>query len=341
MAERNSGNEDQRWMLHALSLAERGRGLASPNPCVGAVIVHRGRCVGVGYHCGPGTPHAEVHALRRAGVRAKNATLYVTLEPCSTHGRTGPCTEAILQAGLRRVVVGTTDPNPRHQGQGCLILEQAGLELTRDVEESRCREMIAGFSTWITKGRPRVTLKAALSLDGRITRLPGEPKRMSSPSSWKKVLETRAHADAILVGGETVRTDNPRLHVPCRSRGSQPWRVVMTRSGSLPIHSHVFAEPERSLIYRDKSWPEVLQDLGQRGVTELLVEGGGQIHGGLRDAKLVDRVIFQLTPWLTCGDTPAVAGEGAQTNAEGLRLISPTYEQVGPDLWGEAMYSAE
>jgi diaminohydroxyphosphoribosylaminopyrimidine deaminase/5-amino-6-(5-phosphoribosylamino)uracil reductase len=204
---------DEKLMRAALREAERGLGLTSPNPTVGAVIVRSGRIIARGWHHQAGQPHAEIEALSalRNPRQAKGATLYVTLEPCSTHGRTPPCVEAILRAGLARVVVGATDPNPRHAGRGIELLRAAGVETVTGVLEAECVALNEGFNKWIVTGMPWVIAKAGLSLDGRLTRPPGEGQWLTSPESRADAMRLRARVDAILIGANTLRADNPRL----------------------------------------------------------------------------------------------------------------------------------
>ena len=302
-------------MRLALREAERGVGRTSPNPAVGAVIVRGGRVLAWGYHHAAGQPHAEIealHALRRPG-QARGATIYVTLEPCSTHGRTPPCTDAILRAGLARVVIGATDPNPRHAGSGVGLLESGGVEVRTGVLEEECRRLNRPFNRWIVTGRPWVIAKVALTLDGRLTRPPGEDRWLSGPAARAHAHRQRARVDAILVGAGTVRADNPRLtvrEVPGADPTRQPWRVVLTRSGDLPAGAHLFTDEwrERTLVVRDQTLEAALGELGRRQVTSVLIEGGGQVLGQAFAAGLVDEVQFYFTPWLAGGPGIAVAG---------------------------------
>ena len=227
---------DERFMRLALREAERGRGQTSPNPAVGAVIVKNGRVLARGFHHRAGQPHAEIEALQALGSesRARGATIYVTLEPCSTHGRTPPCTEAIRRAGFARVVIGATDPNPRHAGKAVAILEAAGIVVRPGILSAECAALNPAFNRWIVTGRPWVIAKAALTLDGRLTRPPGEDRWLSGPAARAAGHRLRAQVDAILIGAGTLRADNPRLTVrgvPGADPQRQPWRVVLTRGG--------------------------------------------------------------------------------------------------------------
>ena len=331
--------EDERFMRLTLREAERGVGRTSPNPAVGAVIVRGGRVLARGHHRAAGQPHAEIEALRalKRPAQARGATIYVTLEPCSTHGRTPPCTEAILRAGLARVVVGATDPNPRHAGGGIGILEAGGVKVRAGVLDEECRRLNRPFNRWIVTGRPWVIGKVALTLDGRLSRPPGEDRWLSGPAARAHAHRQRARVDAILVGAGTVRADNPRLTVrgvPDADPGRQPWRVVLTRGGDLPAGAHLFTDKwrERTLVFRDQPLAAVLGDLGARQVTSVLIEGGGQVLGQAFEAGLVDEVQFYFTPWLAGGNGVAVAGEGCPF---GPGAITSDYrcERLGPDVF--------
>ena len=324
-------------MRAALHEARRGLGRTSPNPAVGAVVVSPGgEVLARGWHHAAGQPHAEIEALRALPdpARARGATLYVTLEPCSTHGRTPPCTDAILRAGLARVVVGATDPNPAHAGRGLDVLRAAGVEVRAGVLGDECAALNRPFNRWIVTGRPWVIAKAALSLDGRLARPAGEGQWLTGPAARAHAhRRLRARVDAILVGAGTVRTDDPALTV--RSgvvRGGaparQPWRVVLTRSGDLPAGARLFtdAHRDRTLVLRGRSLGEVLDDLGQRQVTSLLVEGGAETLASFFDAELVDEVRFYLAPLLT-GDGPS-----ALKLAGPVTLLEPRYRRLGPDV---------
>ncbi len=329
--------DDEKFMRLALREAVRGVGCTSPNPAVGAVIVKGGRVIAKGWHRCAGGPHAEIEALRslKNPGRARGATLYVTLEPCCTHGRTPPCTAAIAQAGLARVVVGATDPNPRHAGRGFAVLKKAGINVTSGVLAERCAALNAAFNKWITTGLPLVIAKAGLSLDGRLTRPPGEGAWLTSEKSRADAMRLRARVDAILVGAATVRADNPRLTLR-GLRGSsprQPWRVVLTRGGRLPEDAHLFSDEyrERTLVFRGKSLRAVLCDLGKRGCTSVMIEGGGALLGSAFDARLVDRVHFYLAP-LLCGGPAVIGGIGAGSTRDALKLENVSFRKIGPDL---------
>jgi diaminohydroxyphosphoribosylaminopyrimidine deaminase / 5-amino-6-(5-phosphoribosylamino)uracil reductase len=326
---------DEKFMRAALNEARKALGHTSPNPAVGAVLVIGNRIVAKGHHRQAGRDHAEVECLRNfaAPVPAR-ATLYVTLEPCSTEGRTAPCTDAILQAGVRNVVVGATDVNPRHSGKGIVQLRNAGVRVREGVLADECAQINEAFNKWIVTGRPFVIAKCGMSLDGRLTRPVGEPRWITGRSARRHAHQLRARVDAILVGAETVRADNPRLTVREVRRARQPWRVVLTRSGKLPQHAHLFSDRFRSrtLIYQRKSLVAVLKNLGERGVTSVLMEGGGEVLGQALDARLVDKVQLYLGPILTEGSVIAFPGRGAENAANALRLRSVSYRQIGESV---------
>jgi diaminohydroxyphosphoribosylaminopyrimidine deaminase/5-amino-6-(5-phosphoribosylamino)uracil reductase len=327
--------DDEKFMRAALREARRGLGQTSPNPAVGAVIVRAGRVVASGFHRRAGSPHAEIEAMR--GLRhprlARGATLYVTLEPCSTHGRTPPCVEAIGQHGFARVVIGTIDPNPAHAGRGIELLRAAGLEVATGVIEAECRELNVAFNKWIVTGLPFVIAKAALSLDGRLTRPPGEGQWLSNAASRADAHRLRASVDAILIGAGTLRADNPRLTVRGVRGARQPWRVIVAGRERLPKDAHVFTDEHRAhtLVCRGKSLRAALRDLGKRQVTSVLIEGGGRVLGAAFDERLVDRAQFYLAP-LFCGGPDVIGGRGAASTAAALELKHPHYTKIGDDL---------
>ncbi len=332
---------DQRHLAFALREAQRGLGLTSPNPAVGAVIVKAGRVLAKGYHRRAGCPHAEIEALSalRSPAAGRGATLYVTLEPCSTHGRTPPCVEAIIRAGISRVVVGAIDPNPRHAGRGIALLQDAGIEVQTGVLEPECRELNAPFNKWITTGLPWVIAKVGMSLDGRLTRPPGEGQWLTSPASRADAQHLRARADAILIGANTLRADNPQLtirNLPGFEEKPQPWRIILSRGQNpLPKNAHVFtdAHRERTLVFCGKSLSTVLRELGrERQVTCVLIEGGMRVLGEAFDRRLVDEVCFYTAPLLCAGPVVAVGGRGAATTAEAPRIAAPEYRRIGDDL---------
>jgi diaminohydroxyphosphoribosylaminopyrimidine deaminase/5-amino-6-(5-phosphoribosylamino)uracil reductase len=293
-------------MKRALVLARRGLGKTSPNPAVGAVVAHKGRIVAEGYHRKAGGPHAEVIALARAGRRAWGATLYVTLEPCSTWGKTPPCTDAILLAGIRRVVVAARDPNPHHDGHGLTILRRAGIKVEQGLLAEEAARMNVAFNKWIINQVPLVIAKVASSLDGRIATRTGDSKWITNESARREVHRVRSQVDAVMVSAGTVRADDPSLTVRHGVRGRQPWRVVVDGRGRTPLGAKLFTDEfrGRTLVLTTRAsarkWREALQQqgvtvevaradgqhvdlkaalkvLGKRSITSVMVEGGGDM----------------------------------------------------------------
>jgi diaminohydroxyphosphoribosylaminopyrimidine deaminase/5-amino-6-(5-phosphoribosylamino)uracil reductase len=322
-------------MRAALKEAEKAQGQTSPNPAVGAVLVIDNRIVAKGHHRGAGREHAEIECLRNFGVPAPaRATLYVTLEPCSTVGRTAPCTDAILKAGVKQVVVGAVDVNPRHSGKGIAQLRNAGVKIREGILAEECARLNEAFNKWIVTRRPFVIAKCGMSLDGRLTRRPSEPRWITGPSARRDAQQCRARVDAILVGAETVRLDNPRLNVRSTRCARQPWRIVLTRSGNLPPRARLFSDrlAARTLIYRRQSLASVLKDLGKQSVTSVLIEGGGKVLGQALDARLIDKVQLYLGPMLTGGPIIAFSGRGAEATVNAMRLDRVSYKRIGQSV---------
>ena len=319
-------------MRLAIREARKGIGKTAPNPAVGAVLVRNGKVISKGWHRAAGRPHAEIDALRKVS-DAAGCALYVTLEPCSSHGRTPPCTAAIIQAGISRVVFGATDPNPAHAGRATKILKKAGVEVSTGVLAEQCSELNTAWNKWISTGLPFVNAKAGMSLDGRIASFPGR-RWITSEAARADAMKLRAGCDAILVGAETVRIDDPHLTIRGVSKCRQPWRVVWSRSGEIPPESKILTDEfrDRTLVFKGKSLLSVLRDLGRRGVQHVLIEGGGRTHGEAFDRGLVDRVVFYVAPVLLGGNTPAVAGRGKNN----IQLAKPDYKKIGEDLRIEA-----
>jgi diaminohydroxyphosphoribosylaminopyrimidine deaminase/5-amino-6-(5-phosphoribosylamino)uracil reductase len=335
-----SSSADRRFLRRALELAALGSGLTFPNPRVGAVLVRGGRVIGEGFHRRAGTPHAEVHAVRaakRAGHAVEGSTLYVSLEPCSTQGRTPPCTGLILREKIARVVFAATDPNPAHAGAAARVLRAAGVKVSSGLLAREAAALNRDFNWWIVKKRPWVVAKIALSLDGRITTPPGGGRWLTSPEARRAAHELRWESDAILIGAETARIDNPRLTVrlPEKPRGKiQPLRVVVTRSGKLPRSLHLFTDAHRELtvVFRNQPFQEVLAELGAREITHLLLEGGGRILTEAFRADLVNEVAFFIAPSLMGTATRALS----ELDAE-IELREVSYKSIGPDLLVRAL----
>lgn len=357
-------DSDLPFMRQALRLARRGLGHTRPNPLVGAVIVRDGRVVGKGYHHRAGEPHAEVLALRQAGEAAAGATVYVTLEPCSHHGRTPPCADALIQAGVKRVVAALSDPNPQVAGRGLERLQAAGMEVTVGVCIEEAEELNQPFITWITQGRPLVTLKMAASLDGKTATHTGESQWITGAMARHHVQRMRARHDLVLVGIGTVLADNPRLN--CRLRGGRdPIRLVVDSTLKTPLHAAIvtasstadlwIATTDRAPEARRVAWQgekgvtlivcrttpdgrvdlaDLLAQLGKRGILSVLAEAGATLNGALLDAGLVDRLALFLAPQLIGGLGAAglLAGRGVARLADAHHLTDLRVTNVGPDL---------
>ena len=328
-------NTHEKFMRAALLQAKKGLGTTSPNPAVGAVLVSRNRIIARGHHRRAGSDHAEIDCLRKLDdpIPAE-AVLYVTLEPCSTRGRTAPCANYIIQRGVRRVVIGTVDPNPKHRGRALGLLHAAGVDVRTGVLENECMRLNEAFNKWIVNGEPFVIAKCGMSLDGYLTRPPGETRWLTSESSRTHAHQLRAFVDAIIVGAETIRRDNPRLTVRKGPRRTQPLRVILTKSGRLPQNATIFRDPEkeRTVVYRNRSLRAVLRDLGRREITSVLIEGGGDVLSQALDQRLIDKVQIYIAPIFTGGGVLAFGGKGAALTQQSLRLDSPRYERIGQDI---------
>lgn len=330
---------DEQMMQRALELAQLGVGTTSPNPPVGAVIVKEGRIIGEGYHERAGEAHAERRAIQNARERGHaaalaGATLYVTLEPCSSYGRTPPCTEAILEAGISRVVYGAVDPDKRHRGRADALLQAGGVEVQGRVAEEACRAFLRPWLHTVEQGYPWVTAKIATTLDGRITRR--AERWLSSDEALAYAHRLRAESDAILVGGNTVRCDMPALTIrrhPVPACKKQPWRIVLTRDRkSLPAGAPLFtdAHAERTLVYENVSdLKQLLRELHeQRGVTRLMLECGGKLIRSFLEQGLVHEWVQIVTPYISGGDDLLLPGEWLPREC---RLSSLTVRSLGRD----------
>lgn len=332
-------SEDEKWVRIALEEAAGGIGLTSPNPPVGAVIVKDGIELARGWHRKAGSAHAEKDALSKlSGGGGKGATVYVTLEPCSTHGRTGACATALIDAGIATVVYGAKDPNPDHAGRADEILAEAGIEVRSGVCEAECLHLIRGFAMVQTAGRPWVIAKTAMSLDGKITRPAGEGQWLTGSEAREQVQLLRGEVDAILTSGETLRLDDPALTIRSdrvSSKKEQPWRVVSTRKKIDRSRYQLFNDEhrERSLVFENVSQYDLLRTLAKEySVDTVLLEAGGNLLGSYLDEGLIDEWVIFLAPMVVGGGTPAVGGEGREKLEERLSLKSITIQQVGGDL---------
>ena len=326
-------------MCKAVRLAKKGWGKTSPNPIVGAVVVKNGVEIGCGWHESFGAAHAEINALAKAGNNAKDATLYVTLEPCSSYGKTPPCVEAIIDHRIQRVVIGSLDPNPKHNGKGVEALRSQGLHVTVGVEKKRCQLINEAFFCWIRNGRPFTLLKLATTIDGKIATATGQSQWISGPESRRKVQTLRQWADAILVGAETVRRDNPSLVVRTPKRwAKQPLRIIASLKRNLAASYRVLSDGKAKTrivsLQSEFEWHEFFQELGKSNITSLLVEGGGEIAGNLLRHNLIDKVAFFIAPIVLGGKNSraAIAGPDLQTLEEAKRLKDIKITRLGGDF---------
>jgi len=353
------------YMKQALSLAKLAVGQVSPNPAVGAVVVKDGEVVGQGYTQPPGSWHAEVTALNQAGEKARGGVMYVTLEPCCRYGRTPPCTLTIIAAGISEVHLAMLDPNPLVSGQGEDELEREGIKTYMGEHEKEAKEINEAYIKFITTGMPFVTAKFAISLDGKIATKNGDSKWISGSEARKHAHYLRYTADAIMAGANTVIADDP--HLTCRYGGTggkakkQPLRVIVDGRGRTPATAQVFSESGRALLAvgnfvkpeKKRAYTlagaellelpseegsvdlgRLLKALGEREITNVLMEGGGILLGSLFDCRLVDKVIAFIAPIIIGGEEAktAVAGQGINKVIDAIKLERISVEKFGEDL---------
>ena len=349
--------DDHRFMAQALQLAALGINSTTPNPRVGCVVVQAGKVIGEGWHLRAGTEHAEVHALHQAGVAARGATLYVTLEPCSHHGRTPPCADALVAAGLERVVVAMADPNPQVAGRGLVQLQAAGIQVDMGLMEAAASELNLGFISRMTRGRPWVRSKAAASMDGKTALANGVSQWITGPAARRDVQTWRAQSCAILTGIGTVLADDPQLNVRDIETPRQPLRVIVDSQLRTPPNAKIVGagtlivstlEDTQKIQALLDAGAEVLvlpnpdgrvdlvlllELLAERGVNDLMVEAGATLNGALLEAGLVDELVLYLAPMLL-GDTArglfALPALSKMDERKNLSLID--VRQVGNDM---------
>lgn len=356
-------HDDAFWMRRALGLARKGVGWTSPNPPVGAIIVRGGVPIAEGYHKGAGKPHAEAVALSKVGEKAKGATLYVTLEPCDHFGQTPPCTNAIIAAGVRRVVVATLDPNPIVNGRGIARLRQAGVKVTVGVLEAEAKELIAPFAKFITQRMPFVTLKLAMSVDGKIATRMGQSQWLVGESARRYAHRLRHEHDAVMVGVGTVLADDPRLTVRLvKGKVKQPIRVIVDSHARTPPTAKVLRAAETPCIIATTEQVSeervnalrqadaevwrlpatkagrvdlrvLLHRLAERDIVSVLAEGGAELAGALVTEGLVDRLVLFIAPLLIGGRdaVPAIGGDGIAALEEAPRLTEVRWRKLGND----------
>ncbi len=354
-------------MARALELALHGTALAHPNPIVGAVLVKDGRVVGGGFHEYDKRDHAEIVALKRAGAKARGSTLYVTLEPCCHTGRTGPCTKAIIAAGVGRVVAAMKDPNPAVSGRGFAELRRAGIEVTQGVREHEARRLNEAFAWWMRSGRPLVTLKSALTLDGQIALRPGSPTAISSAASRKEVQRLRHAADAVLTGIGTILADDPRLTDRTGLPRRRPLlRVVLDSSLRISPRSKLVRSARKDVIVFTLQAPDspqaralekagvevvrvreragrpdlraVLRELGRRQILSVILEAGADLSGAALEAGVVDKMLLFYAPRIMGTRGVPLARTSKQWFAKGPVLSNLSFRQFGPDFAVEGYF---
>ncbi len=352
---------EEKYMLRALELAQKAEGETSPNPMVGCVLVdEQGVIVGEGYHHKAGEAHAEVNALQAAGERAKGATAYVTLEPCSHYGRTGPCCKALAEAGVSKVVAACMDPNPKVAGRGLEYLRQAGIEVACGLCEQQAKKLNEKFFCWITKNRPFISLKYAMTLDGKIAAATGDSKWITGEEARKFAHRLRRQHDAVLVGIGTVLADDPELTTRM-VQGKNPVRVILDSKLRIPLQAKVLNDAAPTIIFTGKDaaaekiamleekqvdvitlaasdgqlpLPQVIAELSKRNITSVLVEGGSAVHGAFYDCGLADR-IYAFIALKVIGGAKAltpVGGSGSGKIAEGWLLQETECHKLGDDI---------
>ncbi|MFE8702016.1 bifunctional diaminohydroxyphosphoribosylaminopyrimidine deaminase/5-amino-6-(5-phosphoribosylamino)uracil reductase RibD [Cytobacillus sp. FJAT-54145] len=352
--------QDLEYMRLAISLARATIGQTSPNPSVGAVLIKDGRLIGSGAHLKAGTPHAEVHAIQAAGENARDGILYVTLEPCSHFGKTPPCADLIIKSGIKKVFVATLDPNPLVAGNGIKKLKEAGIEVHVGLGEDEAKKLNHSFFHFIKTNTPFVTIKAAVSLDGKTAAKTGDSKWITSPESRLDVHQLRHEHDAILVGINTVLNDDPLLTTRRPQGGKNPIRIVLDTHLKTPIHSQLVQDQSaKTIIFTSKDVDskkveeltgqgveiisfhttnipikEMLKVLGEKKIMSLLVEGGSEIHASFIEEGAFQQVILYIAPKIIGGRSaiPFVGGEGPELVEYSKKLEFVSFEKVGPDL---------
>ncbi|MGJ9460554.1 bifunctional diaminohydroxyphosphoribosylaminopyrimidine deaminase/5-amino-6-(5-phosphoribosylamino)uracil reductase RibD [Oceanobacillus sp. CF4.6] len=351
---------DEFYMDLALKNAQAMKGQTDPNPLVGSVVVNDNRIVGIGTHLKAGEPHAEIHALRMAGENAKGGTIYVTLEPCSHHGRTGPCAVAIAEAGIKKVIIATLDPNPIVAGNGVNILQDAGIEVVTGVLENESQKMNEVFNKHIVTKKPFITLKSGITLDGKVATHTSNSKWITSEEARQDVHQLRNENMAILVGINTVLKDDPALttRIP---NGRNPIRIIMDSKLRIPLESQVITDTQaETIIFTCKDYDkekrkalearnitvletsgtlhtdpvDVVTQLGEKGISSLLIEGGGNINASFLKNKLIDKVVLYFAPKLIGGkDAPTfLEGAGIDLMKDAIDLEHTDISRIGPDF---------
>ena len=353
---------NEQYMRQALSIAEYAIGRTSPNPMVGAVIVSNGRVIGQGWHRLAGTPHAEINALQQAGDLARDATMYVTLEPCSHYGRTPPCADAVIAAGIKKIVVAMNDPNPLVAGRGIKKLREAGIEVVEGVLAAEAARLNEIFIKYISTQMPFVLLKSAMSLDGKIAAYTGHSQWITGPESRERVQKLRDCYDAILVGIGTVLADNPRLTTRLSYKGKNPIRIIVDSMARTPLDAHVVTDGLPTIIAVTPEAPndriqalnsfdtvevfvanqkqgsvdlrQLFKALAQRSITSILIEGGGSINASALAENLVDKIYWFIAPKIIGGQGALgpVSGQGVSDVNQAYLFEDMNIETSGQDI---------
>lgn len=350
-------------MRLALRLARQGEGFTRPNPPVGAVIVKNGRIIGAGFHRCTGGDHAEIIALKKAGARANGAQLYVTLEPCCTYGKTPPCVGAIIKSGIRTVITSVPDPNPRHQGRGIFTLKRAGIKVVQGVCREEGQKLIESFKKWILSGKPYLSLKMAMSYDGKTADYQGKSRWITGKKARSFVHDMRRRVDAVLVGAGTVLADNPCL-LPKPANGRKPYRIILDAKGRVSPDAKVLCDSAAKQtimattplcpVERRNEWlkngaqvwiipsrqgdgkmsiPALMDKIGGLGILHVLCEGGSETAASLIRAGMVDEFLFILAPRLIGGhNAPSVTGGNGWRLTQTPRLRFTEWRELGDDI---------
>ncbi|MBU0615555.1 MAG: bifunctional diaminohydroxyphosphoribosylaminopyrimidine deaminase/5-amino-6-(5-phosphoribosylamino)uracil reductase RibD [Nanoarchaeota archaeon] len=347
----------KKYMELCLKLAEKGKGATSPNPLVGAILVKRGAIVGKGWHKKCGEDHAEVMAIKQAGIKANNATLYVNLEPCSHWGRTPPCTESIIQAGIREVIVGCEDPNPKVSGH--LELKSRGLKTKIGILDDECRRINETYLKYMKTKKPFVIVKAAMSLDGKIATKTGHSKYITGTEARKHVHQLRSELDAIMVGSNTVMKDDPMLTTRL-VKGKNPIKIVVDSKLKLNLNSNVVKnEPSKLIVATTNLAPrtkvkqlqqkgvkiiempadnghvdlkKLMKELGNHEITSIMIEGGAELNSHAIKSNIVDKLLFFLSPGLIGDGLSALGDMGITKVDKSIKLKNVTHTKIGKDL---------
>jgi len=354
-------NQKNMWLKRAIKLAGKGKYSCSPNPMVGAVIVADGKIVGEGYHKRAGEPHAEINAISDAKNKIKDATLFVTLEPCSTHGRTPPCTEAIIKSGIKKVVIGTIDPNPLHAGKALDLLQNAGIEVEL-LNDPECEKINEKFNYFISTELPFIHTKWAMTLDGKIATRTGDSKWISCDESRKLVHELRAEHDVIMIGSGTVLKDDPKLNVRLEGKWRQPVKIIIDSMCQTPLNAKILKSGAETIVACGKNasvekiralenagakiikvstgadnkiiLPELFKKLAAEKISSVFVEGGGSLLGALFDNKLVNKATIFIAPKIIGGteSLSPIGGTGIEKIIDAINLGNLHIKHIGCDI---------